>query len=134
MSHIWAANLGQNLCFPNHKDTNVAKMAKTKRTSSAQNCVIFKGARPWLVFCDSNRKSQITGDLRQCELVYFSFARFDVDNVKKEGARLLRARAGRGPGRGTGEERARKGERNGVRGRGRKTLVFGGYESVSRAK
>ena len=58
------------------------------------------------------------------------------------------ARAGRGPDEGwarPGEEWARNGrgrarngrpgdERKGVRGRGRKTVVFGGYESLSLAK
>ena len=56
-------------------------------------------------------------------------------------ARLLETRAGQGQGedrarngRGPGEERARMGKCKGVRGRGRKTLVFGGSESVNRAK
>ena len=60
-------------------------------------------------------------------------------------ARLLETRAGRGTGeagRGPDEDRATNGrgrgeagrECKGVRGRGRKTLGFGGYESVNRAK
>ena len=82
----------------------------------------------------------------------FLFCPFRRRQRQNEGARLLRARAGRGPGearqgrartgRGTGEDRARNGqgtrartgECKGVRERGRKTLVFTGYESVSRAK
>ena len=95
-------------------------------------------------------------------LVNFSFARFDVDDVKmleldKGQARPGegQARAGRGPGegqarpgegrassgRGPGEGQARPGEDRrgtgkckGVRGRGREAFVFGGYESASRTK
>ena len=66
-------------------------------------------------------------------IVNFSFARFDVDNVgmkkldclKRGWAMAGRARAGRRARTGRTGERARTGEWKGVRGRGRKTLVFG---------
>ena len=66
-------------------------------------------------------------------VVNLSFARFD--------GKIAWNQAGRGPGEDRarpGEERAsarvRTGECKGVRGRGRKTLVVGGHESVNWAK
>ena len=53
----------------------------------------------------------------------FLFCPFLRQDCLKPGPGEDRARNGRGPG-----------EWKGVRGQGRKTLVFGGYESVSRAK
>ena len=64
-------------------------------------------------------------------LVNSSLARlngFDIDNTKMEKLDCLKqgwARAGRG----TGEAVRRGKECKGLRGQGRKTLVFGGYES-----
>ena len=83
---------------------------------------------------------EFRGLYQAIRVVNFSFARFDGKiawNQAGRGPGEGRARAGQGPGeagRGTGEERARTGECKGVRRRGRKTLMFGGCESVSRAK
>ena len=77
------------------------------------------------------------GDLR---IVNFSFACFDVDNVKMRELGCSGrgpGEAGRGPGeagRGPGEERARDRWGRGCERAREETLVFAWYESVSRAK
>ena len=68
----------------------------------------------------------------------FLFCPFLLQDCLKPGPGEDRARTGRGPGeagQGPGKDRARTGEWKGVRGgEGRKTLVFGGYESVNWVK
>ena len=77
--------------------------------------------------------TKLSHDL-SCDLVTFLFCPFWRLDCLKRGW----GRAGRGPGEAdrarNGRGRVRTGECKGMRGRGRKTFVFEGYESVNRAK
>ena len=136
----------QNSCGCQHAEKHVIffqhiHLARppSKTLPENRSCASFPGKEgnkaAWIIVSwgiwGSTRGSQSAHFGPQSYLVVnFSFAQFDVDNVKMKG----QARPGEGrarTGRGPGEDRARNGrglartaERRGVRGRGMKTLVF----------
>ena len=115
----------------------VFEKTKEKKDKGFPSLGVCKGS---LASQIPDKRPQIPGELSR---IPFSFA-WTVEVYRKVISsfailmvRLLEARVGEGrarTGRGTRRGRARTGERENVRGRGRKTLVFGGYESLNRAK
>ena len=109
---------------------NIPYTVQACEASTADHDISFRAC----TYPASSRNQQRAETLSSSRFLFCPFAARLLETGWTRAVRgPVRARPGEGRAR-NGRGQTRKGECKGVRGQGRKTLVFGGYESVNRAE